>query len=106
MKVIRQIFICFFLFASVDLCYAQEKEDTTSSIGQDLKQAGKATGRAVKKAAKTVGNKTAEVGAKGAAELKDRSLKNVKGPAGETVYVDKYEKKYYINKQGKRIYLK
>lgn len=55
--------------------------------------------------AKAIGNKGAEVGAKVAASIKDRSLKNVKGPNGETVYVDKYDRRYYINKEGKRIYL-
>lgn len=79
--------------------YSQERDST---IGQDLKQAGKSTGKAVKKTGKKVG----ELGAKGAAELKDKPLKNVKGPNGETVYIDKYERKYYINKDAKRIYIK
>lgn len=85
--------------------YSAHAQDS-SSVGEELKKAGKTTGKAVKKAANTVGNKTAEVGAKGAAKITDRSLKNKKGPNGETVYVDKYERKYYVNKKGKRIYFK
>ena len=41
-----------------------------------------------------------------AAKVTDKSLKNVKGPHGETVYVDKYQHKYYIDKKGKRIFIK
>lgn len=79
--------------------YSQEKDST---VGQDLKQAGKSAGKAVKKTGKKVG----ELGAKGAAELKDKPLKTVKGPNGETVYIDRYERKYYINKDAKRVYIK
>ncbi|WP_256012928.1 hypothetical protein [Desertivirga xinjiangensis] len=80
--------------------YSQEKKDTTT-FGQEVKQAGKATGKAVKKA----GKKTGEVGAKAAAKVKDKSLKDVKGPNGETVYIDKHQRKYYINKDARRVYL-
>lgn len=60
----------------------------------------------VDSAAKVVGHKGAELGAKAVASVKDRSLENVKGPKGEKVYVDKYDRRYYIDKEGKRIYLK
>jgi len=101
MKKVIFILVYSLLFSAVIAVKAQD----TSSVGKELKEAGKATGKAVKKAAKTVGNKTAEVGAKGAAEITDRSLKNRKGTNGETIYVDKFDRKYYINKKGKRVYL-
>ena len=80
--------------------FSQDKKETT--VAEDVKQAGKSTGKAVKKTGKKLG----EVGAKSAATVKDKSLKTVKGPNGETVYIDKYERKYYINKDAKRIYIK
>ncbi|MFM6975602.1 MAG: hypothetical protein ACKOW2_01980 [Sphingobacteriaceae bacterium] len=55
--------------------------------------------------AKVIGDKTVRAGASVAASVKDRSLKEVKGPHGETVYVDKFDRRYYINKEGKRVYL-
>jgi hypothetical protein len=94
--------------------FAQEvktKRDT-GSIGQDLKKVTKLTGKAISKGAKKVGKgaaavakKTAEVSSKGYAEVKDKSLINIKGPSGETVYVNKYNQKYYVNKKGRWVYL-
>jgi hypothetical protein len=87
------------LFVSVSSsAFSQEKETT----GQQVKQAGKATGKAVN----TAGKKVGEVGAKSAAKVKDKTVKTAKGPNGETVYIDEHERKYYINKQAKRVYLK
>lgn len=63
-------------------------------------------GRKVDSTAKVIGRKGAEVGAKAVASIKDRSLENVKGPKGEKVYVDKYDRRYFINKEGKKIYLR
>ncbi|MEY3678323.1 MAG: hypothetical protein RI924_464 [Bacteroidota bacterium] len=53
-----------------------------------------------------IGRKTKETSAKVLASLKDCSLKNVKGPKGETVYVDEYDRRYYINKEGNKIFMK
>ena len=96
---IRYLLVALLLY-STSGTFAQQKKDSTT-FGQDVKQAGKSTGKAVKKAGKKVG----EVGAKGAAKIKDKSLKE-KGPHGETIYIDKYQRKYYINKDAKRIYIK
>lgn len=63
-------------------------------------------GRKVDSAARALGRKGSELGAKAVAGIKDRSLKYVKGPGGETVYVDKYDRRYYINKEGRKVYLK
>jgi hypothetical protein len=101
MRKLLKIILFTFLAGGITSAYSQEKKDTTT-VGQDLKHAGKSTGKAVKKAGKKVG----EVGAKGAAEIKDKPLKNMKGPNGEKVYVDKYDRKYYISKDAKRIYIK
>lgn len=103
MKAFHKILLSILLSGSFCVAYAQ---DDTVKVGKELKEAGKSTGKAVKKAAKDVGNKAAEVGAKGAAAVSDKALKDRKGPHGETVYVDKYDRKYYVNKKGKRIYLK
>lgn len=99
MKNILGILTMAFFLGVSNNSFSQEKDST---VGQDLKQAGKSTGKAVKKAGKKVG----ELGAKGAAEVKDKPLKNIKGPNGETVYVDNQDRKYYINKDAKRVYVK
>lgn len=62
--------------------------------------------RKIDTAARNVARKGTELGAKAVAGIRDCSLKNVKGPKGETVYVDEYDRRYYINKEGKKAYLK
>lgn len=56
--------------------------------------------------AAAVKRKSEEIAAKVDASLRDCSLKNVKGPKGETVYVDEYDRRYYINKEGTKVFLK
>ncbi len=38
-------------------------------------------------------------------KIKDRLLHNVHGPAGEAVYVDMYDRQFYEDGEGKRVYL-
>lgn len=89
MKTIIKAFFILSLSAITTASFSQEKQDS-SGVRQTVKKAGKKVG---------------EVGAKGAAKIKDKSLKE-KGPNGETVYIDKYERKYYVDKDAKRVYIK
>lgn len=59
-------------------------------------------GKTIDKVEHTTAHTATVVGAK----VTDKKLKNVKGPHGEAVYVDKYDRRYYVNKVGKRIFLK
>ena len=102
-----------FLFTgAVSAQNAPKTKPDTGTVAKDLKKATKATGKAIGKGAKAVGKgakkvakKSAEVGAKGAAKVTDKTLKNRKGPNGETIYVNRYDQKYYVDKNGRRIYL-
>ena len=71
-----------------------------------VRKAAKATGHAVKKTAKTVGNKTAEVASKGVAKVKDKTYKEKVGPGGQTIYIDDHSRYYWIDKKGHRQYVK
>lgn len=75
--------------------FTQDKKDTLK-IDPDPK---------IKKTAKKVGNKTAEIAAKGAAEVVDQVYKGKVGPQGQTIYIDNESKYYYINKKGKKVYV-
>ena len=55
--------------------------------------------------AKKIGNKTASVAVKGAKKLTDKTYKGKEGPDGQTVYIDKNDKKYYVDEKGKKVYL-
>ncbi|WP_374166661.1 hypothetical protein [Arcticibacter sp. MXS-1] len=38
-------------------------------------------------------------------QIKDRLLHNVKGPNGEAVYLDMYDRQFYEDEMGRRVYL-
>ena len=68
-------------------------------------QVVKKTTHAVKKTAKTVGNKTAEVASKGKARVTDKVYKEKVGPNGQTIYIDDHSRYYWIDKKGHRNYV-
>jgi hypothetical protein len=67
-------------------------------------QAVEKTKHAVKKSAKTVGNKTAEIASKGKSRVTDKVYKDKMGPNGETIYIDDHSRYYWIDKKGHRHY--
>ncbi|QES90022.1 hypothetical protein [Rhizosphaericola mali] len=71
-----------------------------------LKKAVDNTGKAIGKTADKVGDKSAELAKKGVSKVGDKTYKGKVAPDGSDVYIDKKDKKYYINKEGKTIYLK
>ena len=63
-------------------------------------------GQKIKKTASNVGNKTAELSVKGVNKVGGKTYKGYEAPDGSDVYIDKHDKKYYINKKGGKVYLK
>lgn len=57
----------------------------------------------VKKGAVKAGNKTAELASKGKAGVTDKVYKDKEGPNGETIYIDKHSKYYWIDKKGHKV---
>ncbi|MFI5136725.1 MAG: hypothetical protein ACHQIM_02780 [Sphingobacteriales bacterium] len=53
-----------------------------------------------------VGHKTSEIAANGASMVVDKKYAGKCGPNGQTVYINKHARYYYINKRGHRVYLK
>ncbi len=51
--------------------------------------------------ARGVGNRLMEYGN----QIKDRLLNNVKGPNGEPVFLDMYDRQFYEDNLGKRVYV-
>lgn len=82
---------------------AQEKQpEKKTEMGKALQH----TGNAISKGAKAVGNKTSEVASKSVSKVADKTYEGKVAPDGSNVYIDGKNKKYYVNKQGKHIYLK
>ena len=59
----------------------------------------------MKKGAKKVGHKTAEVASKGKATVTDQVHKDKVGPAGQTIYIDNHSRYYWVDKKGHRNYV-
>ena len=57
----------------------------------------------VKEGAVSAGNKTAEVASKGKSAVTDKVYKDKEGPNGETIYIDKHSKYYWIDKKGHKV---
>lgn len=73
----------------------------TGSYAQGVDTAIKKVGQTGKK----VGEKTASVAVKGASKITDKTYKGKEGPNGETVYIDKRDRKYIVDGKGKKVYL-
>src|SRR5688572_17599269 len=73
---------------------------------QEAKQKAKTAGKEVKKGAKKVGNKTAEIASKGKAKATDAVHKDKVGPNGEIIYIDNHSRYYWVDKKGKRHYIR
>ena len=59
----------------------------------------------VKKDAKQVGHKTAELASKGKARVTDQLYKDKVGPNGETIYINNHDRYYWIDKRGHKRYV-
>lgn len=57
----------------------------------------------VKEGATKVGNKTAELASKGKNAITDKIYKDKEGPNGETIYINKHSKYYWIDKKGHKV---
>ncbi|MET3887648.1 hypothetical protein ABIE54_006537 [Chitinophagaceae bacterium OAS944] len=57
----------------------------------------------VKEGATKVGNKTAELASKGKNGITDKIYKDKEGPNGETIYINKHSKYYWIDKKGHKV---
>jgi hypothetical protein len=60
----------------------------------------------IKNVADTVGNKTAEIASKGAAQITDKVYEGKVGPQGQTIYIDENSKYFYIDSKGHRVFVK
>ena len=59
----------------------------------------------VKQDAKKVENKAAETGAKVKAKVVDKTYVDKVGPAGQTIYINKHSKYYWIDKKGHKHFI-
>jgi hypothetical protein len=90
---------------------ADEAERETEQAAQDIEREGEKTESDFERAAERTGDAISEAASKAAAEIDDARHDTKVGPDGQTVYVtddddDKGKSRYYyINDEGKRIYV-
>ena len=101
MKKIFAIAIIAFLGLSAP-SFAQSKADKAA---HGVKKGATKAWEGTKKGAKKVGNETAELATTGKAKITDKKSTQWVGPQGQTIYVDDGSKYYWINGNGKRIYV-
>src|SRR5665213_532466 len=77
---------------------------TAHKVGHATAKTAKTVGHATAKTATTVAHKTSEVAAKGAAAITDKKYEGKCGPHGETVYINKDSRYFYVDKKGHREY--
>lgn len=82
--------------------FAQSKVDKAEN---GVKKGANKAWQGTKKGAKKVGHKTAEVTKKGVARVTDKKSDQWIGPDGQTIYIDDVGKYYWINGNGKKIYV-
>jgi len=59
----------------------------------------------VKRDTRKVEHKTSELASKGKAAVVDKKYDGYYGPTGESVYIDKHARYYYVNKRGHHVYV-
>jgi hypothetical protein len=88
----------------------REAKEEANEVERDAEEGANAVEREVndvniEKEAEEAGDAISEAAAKAAAAITDQKLDSKVGPNGQTVYVDEHAKYYYINKEGKRVFI-
>lgn len=78
----------------------------TAAISLSVMSCSHKTTQGIKKTADKVGDKTSELASKGAAQITDKIYDGKVGPDGQTIYIDKDSKYFYVDSEGHRVFLK
>ncbi|RAV99992.1 DUF2541 family protein [Pseudochryseolinea flava] len=79
--------------------------DTYRDEKEEMKEDAREAKEDAKEATQSAGDKVSEGVNDAAAAIADQKLKHKVGPGGETVYLDDNAKYYYINNQGKKVFI-
>lgn len=94
----------------------RDAEEKAEKAGDDIEreaeqaeekaeQGAERTENAVENAAEETGDAISETAGKAAAEIDDRRHDTKVGPDGQTIYISDDSRYYYVNDQGKRVYV-
>ncbi len=88
--------------------YRHDKEKLENKADRkvdEVNRDAKESEHEVENAADRAGDKISEGAAKAAAEISDKRLDDKVGPDGQTIYMDTETKYYYINDEGKKVFV-
>ena len=81
--------------------YRKEREKAE----RDAEEAGKSANREAEERSDKAGDQVAETAGNIGAGIKDKIYADKVGPNGQTIYIDKHAKFYYINDEGRKVFL-
>jgi gas vesicle protein len=83
----------------------EDIERESEQAGEDIEQGAERTESDLERAADKTGDAISEAAAKAASEITDERHDTKVGPDGQTIYIDDDTKYYYINDEGKKVYV-
>src|SRR6185312_15876128 len=78
---------------------------TAQNVKTDVKRDATAVKNETKKDAKKIANKTAETSSKAKSKITDKTYSDKVGRNGQTIYIDKHDKYYWVDKKGHKNYV-
>lgn len=83
----------------------ERREEAAERTENHIKKDAKETENDIDNGAEKVGDGVSEAVGKVGAEIKDKTYANKVGPDGQKIFIDKHSKYYYIDNEGKKVYV-
>jgi len=84
---------------------AERAEEKAEEASDEMEREAEETETDIEKAAEETGDAISETAGKAAAEIDDRRHDTKVGPDGQTIYISDDSRYYYVNEEGKRVYV-
>jgi F0F1-type ATP synthase membrane subunit b/b' len=88
--------------------YKQERREAKEEYKEEKREAKQEAAEAesdLEQGAENVGDDVSEAAVNAASHIKDKVYVDKVGPKGQTIYIDKHDKYYYVSDEGKKIYI-
>lgn len=93
------------MFALLGCATTSFAQSTTDKAAHGVKKGATKAWEGTKKGAKKAGNETAQQASKAKARVTDKKSTQWVGPQGQTIFIDNSNRYYWVNGNGKRIYV-
>jgi hypothetical protein len=83
----------------------REARDEIKEESREAKQEAREADENVREETDDVGDDVSEAAVNAASHIKDKVYVDKVGPDGQTIYIDKHDKYYYVNNEGKKVFI-